>query len=184
MKIDSQYLINCAGGWADQVAVKLGDNCPMSFSAPMLMITTRVERFLMPVVGAVSRPLSLKQFDNGTVLIGGGAKGFANRESMKTELDYSKMATSARTVTEFFPIMKRASVNRMWAGIEAYMPDNLPVIGPSIASRNAFHAFGFSAHGFQLGPVIGDIMAQLICDGQSQFDLNAFRINRFERTVL
>lgn len=183
-RYEAEHLVNCSGAWADKVAVKIGDNVPLTHSAPMLMITTRMPHFATPVVGAVSRPLSFKQFENGTVLIGGGAKGFADRDNNRTRLDYAKMAVGARNVVEFFPIMKTASVNRMWAGLEAYMPDNLPVIGKSVNADNAYHAFGFSAHGFQMGPIVGQVMAELIIDGKSRFDLNKLRIDRFERKVL
>jgi len=183
-QFEAGQLVNCAGAWADKVAVMIGDNAPMSYSAPMLMITGRMPHFAGPVVGAVSRPLSFKQFENGTVLIGGGAKGFADRDNNKTRLDYSKLVVGAKNAIEFFPIMKTASVNRMWAGLEAYMPDNLPVIGKSVRSANAYHAFGFSAHGFQMGPVVGQVMSDLILTGKTSFDLQAFRVDRFERKVL
>lgn len=181
---EAMHLVNCSGAWADKISVMIGDNVPLTHSAPMLMITTRMPHFATPVVGAVSRPLSFKQFENGTVLIGGGAKGFADRDHNRTRLDYSKLAVGAKNAIEFFPIMKTASVNRMWSGLEAYMPDNLPVIGKSVHAENAFHAFGFSAHGFQMGPIVGKVMADLVLTGKSNFDLNAFRIDRFERKVL
>lgn len=184
LQIEAGQLVNCAGAWADKISVMIGDNTPMSYSAPMLMITTRMPHFAGPVVGAVSRPLSFKQFENGTVLIGGGAKGFAERDTNTTRLDYSKLATGAKNAIEFFPIMKTASINRMWAGLEAYMPDNLPVISKSVRSSNAYHAFGFSAHGFQMGPIVGQVMSDLIIHGRTEFNLDAFRIDRFERKVL
>lgn len=180
----SNFIVNCAGAWADKIAVMIGDNTPMSYSAPMLMITTRMPHFATPVVGAVSRPLSFKQFDNGTVLIGGGAKGFADREHNLTRLDYKKLAIGAKNVAEFFPIMRGASINRMWSGLEAYMPDNLPVIGFSPQAKNALHAFGFSAHGFQMGPIVGKVISQLITTSKCDFDLSAFKVDRFERKVL
>ncbi len=40
----------------------------------MLMITQRAPPFVDPVLGATGRPLSFKQFANGTVLIGGGLR--------------------------------------------------------------------------------------------------------------
>lgn len=180
----AEHVVNCAGAWADLISVMMGDNVPMSYSAPMLMITARMPHFSTPVVGAVSRPLSFKQFENGTVLIGGGAKGFADRENNKTRLDYSLLAEGAKNAIDFFPIMKTACINRMWSGLEAYMPDNLPVIGKSARAENAYHAFGFSAHGFQLGPIIGQVMADLITEGESKFDLDPFRVNRYERKIL
>lgn len=182
--IEAATIVNCAGAWADQVAMRIGDNVPLSHAAPMLMITARLPHFAGPVVGAVSRQLSFKQFENGTVLIGGGAKGFADRANNTTRLDYAKLARAAKTAIEFFPIMRSASINRMWAGLEAYMPDNLPVISPAANADNAFHAFGFSAHGFQMGPIVGKVMADLVLTGKTDFDLNAFRIDRFDRKTL
>ncbi|KIC09263.1 FAD-dependent oxidoreductase [Leisingera sp. ANG-M1] len=183
-RYEAETVVNCAGAWADRIALMIGDNVPLSHAAPMLMITARIPHFASPVVGAVSRQLSFKQFENGTVLIGGGAKGFADRASNRTRLDYAKLACAARTTAEFFPIMRRASINRMWAGLEAYMPDNLPVIGPAANADRAFHAFGFSAHGFQMGPIVGQAMADLVLTGRSRFDLSPFRINRYDRKVL
>ncbi len=181
---EGDTVVNCAGAWADKVATMIGDQVPLSHAAPMLMITTRLPHFAGPVVGAVSRQLSFKQFANGTVLIGGGAKGFADRARNETRLDYAKLASAARTAIEFFPIMAGASINRMWAGLEAYMPDNLPVIGPAANADRAFHAFGYSAHGFQMGPITGKVMADLVIGGICDFDLTAFRIDRFDRKTL
>ena len=74
--------------------------------------------------------------------------------------------------------MRDARIVRCWAGIEGVMPDHIPVIGPSQV-EGAFHAFGFSAHGFQLGPVGGKIMRDLIIDGKTDLPIAPFRITRF-----
>ena len=177
---EAVHLVNCAGAWADQISMMIGDDAPLTYSAPMLMITTRMPRFVIPVVGAVSRVLSFKQFENGTVLIGGGLKGSADRDTNQTWLNYRKLARGVSDAIDFFPIMKTASINRMWAGIEAYMPDKLPVISPSACAENAYHAFGFSAHGFQMGPIVGQLMAELIVGGKPSYSLDAFSIGRFD----
>ena len=145
----------------------------------MLMITARLPPFLKPVVGAAGRPLSFKQFANGTVLIGGGYRGRADLESNRTELDFRQLALSARTVWDLFPVMRRAQIGRAWAGIEARMPDDIPVIGPSATSPGVFHAFGFSAHGFQLGPIVGSIIAELVASGTTNLPIAPFDIRRF-----
>jgi sarcosine oxidase subunit beta len=172
-------LVNCAGAWADRVARQLGEAAPLRVEAPMLMITERVAPFLRPVIGAASRPLSFKQFDNGTVLIGGGHRGRADRDASTTELNFAGLAVSARTAAEIFPLMRGVRVVRCWAGIEAVMPDEIPVIGPSATAADAYHAFGFSAHGFQLGPIVGRLLAELIVDGHTDHPIDPFRISRF-----
>jgi sarcosine oxidase subunit beta len=53
------------------------------------------------------------------------------------------------------------------------------VIGPSGTSPGVFHAFGFSAHGFELGPVVGSIVADIIAKGSTRLPIEAFSIRRF-----
>ena len=173
-------LVNCAGAWAARLAAALGDTAPVKPGAPMLMITERLPRFVEPVISAASRKLSFKQMQNGTVLIGGAHMAELDIAQQRTEMNWASLAVSARTVMALFPQLENTRIVRTWAGIEAYMPDNLPVIGRSCTSPHAWHAFGFSAHGFQLSPVIGKIMSQLILDGQTDLPIEPFRIERFQ----
>ncbi len=172
-------VVNAAGAWAGRIAACLGEKVPLTVIAPMLMITARMPPFLKPVIGAAGRMLSFKQYANGTVLIGGGHRGRADPETNRTELDFRALAMSAQTVWDLFPIMRGAEIVRAWAGIEALMEDEIPVIGPSATAPGVFHAFGFSAHGFQLGPVVGAIIAELIATGATNLPIAPFDIRRF-----
>ena len=173
-------LVNCAGAWAGRLAAVVGDTAPVKPGAPMLMITERLPRFVGPVIGSASRKLSFKQMQNGSVLIGGAHMAELDIAQQRTTMNWAKLAVSARTVMALFPQLEHTRIVRTWAGIEAFMPDNLPVIGRSSASPQAWHAFGFSAHGFQLSPVIGKIMSQLILDGQTDLPIEPFSIERFQ----
>lgn len=177
--IEAPILVNCAGAWAGKIAEQLDEPVPLSVEAPMLMISERVAPFCNPVVGATGRPLSFKQFENGTVLIGGGHRGQADPARQETQLDMGGLAFSARTAQEIFPCMQDVRVLRCWAGIEAVMPDGIPVIGPSAKFPDTFHAFGFSAHGFQLGPITGQIIAHLAVQSEASLPIEAFSIGRF-----
>ena len=175
----ADIVVNCAGAWADKIAAMVGDFAPVAPSALMMIVTEPIKHFLDPVVGMVGRKLSFKQAPNGTVVIGGGHRGVAERDTNTTILDPVGLAASARTVVAVFPHMAAARMVRAWAGIEAIMPDTIPVIGPSMAADNFYHAFGFSGHGFQLGPAVGRTLAERIVTGASQISLDAFSIGRF-----
>ncbi|TLY72448.1 MAG: FAD-binding oxidoreductase, partial [Gammaproteobacteria bacterium] len=43
------------------------------------------------------------------------------------------------------------------------------------------HAFGFSGHGFQLGPGTGAVLAELALDGQTDTNITGLRITRFAK---
>lgn len=116
---------------------------------------------------------------SGSVVIGGGHRSRLDMTTERTVIDFRKLMISAQTVTDVFPNMQSVPVVRCWAGIEGVMPDQIPVIGPSPSSPGIFHAFGFSAHGFQLGPIVGKIMADLITEGRTEFPIEPFRADRF-----
>lgn len=174
-------LVNAAGAWAGTFAAMLGEPVPLEVVAPMLMITSCVPAFIKPVVILRGRKLSFKQFENGTVMIGGGYLGRAYPETNETDLDWTKLKDSARTVWELFPVMREATIVRAWAGIEAKMPDDIPVIGKSRKHEGLFYQFGFSLHGFQLGPGTGYTMAELIATGHTNIPLEPFRPDRFTK---
>ena len=59
------------------------------------------------------------------------------------------------------------------------MQDDIPVFGPSAVHEGLFHQFGFSLHGFQLGPGAGAVMAELIVHGGTQTRIRELSIERF-----
>lgn len=181
-RYDAPVLVNCAGAWADHVAAWLDEPVPLEPRGLMLLVTARVPRFNEPVVGLASRALSFKQTAAGTVVIGGALETPADRETEATTIDLRRVARSARTVSEVFPHLRNVPVMRCWAGIEGFMPDGLPVLGASARHEGLFHAFGFSAHGFQLGPISGRVIAELATQGRTNLPIAAFRIDRFAAT--
>ena len=147
----------------------------------MMMVTAPMPRFVEPVVGSQGRQISFKQSENGTVIIGGGHRGTAYPDENRTVIDFDGLAISAKTTRHLFPIMKDASIVRCWAGMEGFTPDGIPFIGPSKTAENAYHAFGYCGHGFQLGPIVGSVIADLVTQGNSNLPIEPFRIDRFDK---
>lgn len=176
---EAPAVVNAGGAWGGNIAALIGEPVPVEAAAYMLMISAPVAPFVKPVVGAASRALSFKQFANGTVLIGGGYKGRAWPETNRTALDFGKLGENAGIAAEIFPCMRHAEIVRAWAGIEGRMPDDIPVLGPSSTSEGIWHSFGYSAHGFQLAPVCGSIVAELVTAASTRFGIEAFSIRRF-----
>jgi sarcosine oxidase subunit beta len=178
------WLVNAAGAWSGDFAAQAGDTVPLQPGGLMLMITQRVPHFVDPVLGAAGRPLSFKQFANGTVLIGGGLRCPADVVRRHGEVDFLKLSSSAQTVTDLFPHLAGINIVRAWAGVEAFMPDEIPVISLGRHAPQLVHAFGFSAHGFELGPIGGQIVAELVLDGRSTLPIAPFAVDRFAPAIM
>ncbi|WP_240356619.1 FAD-binding oxidoreductase [Pseudomonas sp. 15A4] len=178
------HLVITAGAWARELAEQVGESVPAHPEGLMLMVTHRVAPFCAPVLGATGRSLSFKQFANGTVVIGGKLIGSVDFPARHGEVDLARLGISARTVTDLFPHLKHLGVNRVWAGVEAFTADDLPVIGASRKASNLSYSFGFCGSGFQMGPGTGKRLAQQILGEHSDISLEAFDIGRFDTARL
>jgi sarcosine oxidase subunit beta len=63
------------------------------------------------------------------------------------------------------------------------MNDGRAVMGPSARVPGLYYAFGFSGEGFQLGPGVGDVMAELIATGATRTPIDYFDIRRFDKVL-
>ena len=175
----ADILVNCGGAWGWQAAELVGETLPRGHFAATMMVTSRMPAFVSPVVIGTGRQLSFKQTSTGTVVIGGGIFGIADLAKETADPVAERLRVSAETCSILFPLMRRATIVRAWAGLEARMPDQIPVIGASQTAPAMWHAFGFSGHGFQLSPIVGSLLAELIVDGRSTLPIDAFRPGRF-----
>jgi sarcosine oxidase subunit beta len=177
-RVRAPRVINCAGAWAAPLARMLGDDLPIEAKGSMQIVTNRMPPWLPCVVGLSGAALAMKQFDNGTIVIGGGQRAPVDTARLTSTLVPKGLGVAASVATRFFPAMKTATVVRCWSGIEGFSPDGLPMIGfgrdPSV-----IHAAGFSAHGFQLGPAVGQALADLAVDGRTRLPIAAFDPHRF-----
>jgi sarcosine oxidase subunit beta len=180
----AEHLVVTAGAWAGELAAQIGEPVPVHPEGLMLMVTHRVAPFCAPVLGATGRSLSFKQYANGTVVIGGKLIGSLDFLARHGEVDMARLGTSARTVTDLFPHLKHLGVNRVWAGVEAFTADDLPVIGASRKASHLSYSFGFCGSGFQMGPGTGKRLAQQILGEHSAISLEPFAIDRFDKAAL
>ncbi|MCL5776279.1 FAD-binding oxidoreductase [Limibaculum sp. FT325] len=172
-------VVNCAGAWGGAVAAALGEPVPIEPIAPMMLVTARMAPFVDPVVASFDRMISFKQSPNGSVVIGGGWRSRAEPDANRAHVEFGELHRLIGTTLDLFPVMRGARIVRSWAGIEGAMPDAIPVIGPSMTAPGVIHAFGFSAHGFQLGPIGGAIVADLVESGATSLPIEPFSIARF-----
>lgn len=146
-----------------------------------MIVSEPIPYFLEPNVGVVDGDLYLRQIPRGNLIFGGG-RGVADRKDIVSRPLAQSTLGGWRSAVEAVPAIAGVHAIRTWSGIEGYMPDDIPVIGPSTTTPGLFHAFGFSGHGFQLGPGMGELLAELVVEGRTDTPLDAFAVNRFNES--
>ena len=101
--------------------------------------------------------------------------------SFSTDVDRGFMEKVIEAAIYRAPILEKAEILRGWAGLYAITPDENPVIGVMPGVEGLFTAIGFSGHGFQQGPAVGQILCDLILESRTDFDLRPFAFGRFEK---
>ena len=113
----------------------------------------------------------------GNLVLGGGA-GIA-LDADRARSGREAIAALSVQAIELLPALRHASFIRTWSGTEGYLPDRQPVLGLSATTPGLIHGFGFAGAGFQIGPAVGEVLAELARDGHSSTPIEAFAIERF-----
>jgi sarcosine oxidase subunit beta len=77
------------------------------------------------------------------------------------------------------PVIADAPLNSTWHGDYDMSPDHNAMVGHSAHLEGFYYATGFSGHGFQLSPAVGEHLAELVTGQQPSIDLTPFRVERF-----
>lgn len=177
LEVRARYLLNCAGAWAGSIAAQFGDAVPMESGHPEMAVTEPLPVFMNFSLGVEGGGAYARQVARGNCVIGGG-QGYA-LDDQRARAQRSGLATLSQQVLGLLPALRHAHIIRTWSGTEGYLPDRQPVLGPSATTPGLFHAFGFAGGGFQLGPGVGAVLADLVRDGQTATPITAFSVSRF-----
>lgn len=171
-------VLNSAGAWSGSLADQFGDSVGMDCRSPAMAVTEPLPYLLPWSLGVEGGNTYCRQVERGNVVFGGGP-GRAI-DTTRSRIRSETLLAQFQRIANIIPQFANASVIRTWSGTEGYLPDKLPVICESKKQAGLFHAFGFSGAGFQVGPAVGEVMAELIADGFTTTSIQAFGADRFE----
>ncbi|WP_199085376.1 FAD-dependent oxidoreductase [Bosea sp. ASV33] len=178
-------LVNSAGAWALEIAERFGETAPVFPAGPPQFVTEPFPYRIEPSVQAIDGSVIFRQIPRGNIILAGYPRTAADPQANRAPVPPAKTLAAMRALARVAPLLAQCHVIRVWSGIEAYLPDMIPVIGPSETTPGLFHAFGFCGHGFQIGPGVGLCLSEMIVDGATPTPLGPFSIGRFrsEATV-
>ena len=79
------------------------------------------------------------------------------------------------------PVLTELPIQSSWWGYYEDSPDHNALVGESDRVSRFLYATGFSGHGFQQAPAVGEHVAELVARRAPTLDLSAFDVGRFAR---
>jgi sarcosine oxidase subunit beta len=174
-----------AGAWGRAMAASFDEDVPLVARGPQMGVTEPAPYRIGPVLNLAStvehEGVYLRQVARGNIVFGGGARTDVALETRRAHVDPRNTLNQLPQLRRLLPMIGELHVIRTWSGVEGYVADDIPVMGASAKQPGLFYAFGFCGHGFQLGPGVGETMAQLIATGDPGVSIEPFSVARFQK---
>lgn len=168
--IRAKRLVLAGGVWLNDALGHFGLEFPINCRVNQVAVTERTRPILGSIVGIATGLLTLKQSSNGTVLIGGGWQGIGNPELGGAAIIPENLIGNLRLAHYALPGLAETRVVRTWLGLEANVPDFMPLVGPLPGVDGAF-VIGCVRGGFTIGPFMGLLLAQRILGNEPEMSL-------------
>lgn len=176
--VRADVVLNTAGAWGAGLAAQMGETYDESVLSPNMLVTEPLPLTLTANYGICGGDIYVRQTARGNIVFGGG-RGVSDLATLWSRPDSGSSARASRSGVDLLPLLRSANIIRSWTGIEGRMPDDRPVLGESPSVPGLFHAFGFSGHGFALGPAVGSVLADLVLEGRTETDIGGLTPRRF-----
>jgi len=187
-EVEAEYVVNCAGMWARQLAELAGVSIPLQAAEHYYLLTEPIPEVdsSWPVL---EDPASYGYYreEGGGLMLGmfepvcapwhvdGIPADFSFGELPP---DWDRMAPYLETTMARVPITAQTGIRKFFCGPESFTPDLLPIVGEAPELRNYFVAAGLNSIGILTGGGIGRTVAQWIASGSPDIDVTAINIDR------
>lgn len=164
--ISTKEVVLAAGVWSPRLAGPVGLDLPIRPVKRHIWLTRGPDQFpeRFPMVIDFSTGFYFHREAQGLAMGG--------REQTLQDL--------APAVVNRVPSLLESEITHEWWGYYAVSPDHNAIIGTADHVGRLHYATGFSGHGFQQGPVVGEHLAQLVMGSTPTFDLSPFDVRRFD----
>jgi glycine/D-amino acid oxidase-like deaminating enzyme len=178
-RLNSAFVVNCAGAWAADVAKTAGVILPVRpVKRQVFALDTAVKPNAPLPLTILPSGLYFRSETGGLILLGKSLQedpvgfDFTWDDKRFVELLWPELA-------EFVPAFDRLKLVRGWAGLYAVNTlDGNAILGQWPEINGLYLANGFSGHGLQQGPAVGRYLSEIILGNQVTLDLSIFSPQR------
>nr|WP_031461323.1 FAD-binding oxidoreductase [Chloroflexus sp. MS-G] len=179
--IGCEFVVNCAGPWAGEVAALAGLDLPVKPYRRNVYMTTPFPAISGPIPLTVDVGSGFYMRREGQSILMGRSNP-NEPSSTNTNVDWEWLEAVIEAGIYRFPILETAGLaeQQCWAGLYEITPDHNPILGRHPDLEGYIDASGFSGHGIMHAPATGLLIAEEIIDGKAHtINIDELRINRF-----
>jgi glycine/D-amino acid oxidase-like deaminating enzyme len=173
--ISAEFVVNCAGAWAAQIAATAGVKLPVvPVKRQVFTLDTAVKPEVPLPLTVLPSGMYFRTETGGIILLGKSMTedpegfNFSWDEKRFMEILWPELA-------EIVPAFDRLKLIRGWAGLYAVNTlDGNAILGQWPEIKGLYLANGFSGHGLQQAPAVGRYLTELILDQPVTLDLGIF----------
>jgi D-hydroxyproline dehydrogenase len=169
--IFEKTVIAC-GAFSKKLTDQLGENIPLETERGYHVHFKGMDHLLSRAVINLDRGFGLTPMNQGMRAVGTVELGGLNNPPSKKRIDYI-----IRCAKELLPQLDKHEDE--WLGFRPTLPDFLPVLGPSLKSKNIIYAFGHHHLGWTLGAITGKIVSGIVAEEKTNLDLSPYNSSRF-----
>ncbi|MFT7191280.1 MAG: glycine/D-amino acid oxidase-like deaminating enzyme [Sulfitobacter sp.] len=171
-----EVVVSAAWG-SGEVVSAFGINIPTVAEPLHMNITEACDQRIETLVQHAERPITLKQFATGQIVIGGGwpAKGLGT--NTVPQVSASSMLGNVGLAARLVPAIGTLRIIRTWAGMNT-TADGGSIIGRLPGSTRVIMAIPGDA-GYTLGPLVAEAAASVVLGLDPPFDIRPFDPARF-----
>ena len=174
-RLRAQYVVNCAGAWAAEIARSAGIDLPVRpVKRQVFVLDTKVKPVRPLPLTVLPTGLYFRSETGGLVLL--GKSMVADPVGFDFSWDEKRFFDCLwPELAGFVPAFDTLKLVRGWAGLYAVNTlDGNAILGEWPEIKGLYLANGFSGHGLQQGPAVGRYMAELILGKAVSLNLSRF----------
>ncbi|MCO5221593.1 MAG: FAD-binding oxidoreductase [Thermomicrobiales bacterium] len=178
----ADVVIVAAGIYTPRLLGTLGLNLPLDIRHVPAVQSVPLPPMLAPVIGVASGMFAGRQQVDGRLrltLNGTAWNGGEWHDQYSVQPTLEQVRDTIEFAVGILPAVRDLRVAQVWGGLLDLTPDALPVIERSPDVDGLIIAAGFSGHGFCLGPITGQILADLAVVGSTELPIEPFQLTRF-----
>jgi len=171
---EADKIILACGAWLPEILEPIGYNVQIKEQKAQI-IELQMKQYMTEQLPVIMQPNTqyMLPFPNGKILLGTTHEDETNFDTNVTAGALQEILTKANDIS---PELMNAVFKKAYVGFRPVSPNFSPLFGSLLEHNNVFVANGLGSSGLTMGPYIGKILADFVCNHDIELNPDDYAI--------